>query len=162
MVRSVAVLLGLVVVVVLVGNFLFSRDGGDRPTVDWEQPLVQAREASTFPLWAPPSLPEGWRATTVSYSPGETGRWHLGVQTADDDYVGLEVSPVGERRLVERYSGSTSQDGEVEVGGHTWTRWSGDDETSLVRTDDDGTAILVTGTAPAAEIRDYAATLTTG
>lgn len=161
MVRSVVVLLGLVLVIVFIGNFLFGRDGGDRPTVEWQQPLAQAREASTFPVWAPPSLPEGWRATTVSYDSGQNGRWHLGAQTDDDDYVGLEVSPVGERRLIERYSGSTSEDGTVQVDGQTWTRWTGDDENSLVRTVD-GTTILVTGTAPADVISSYAATLTTG
>ena len=54
-------------------------------TVEFRQTAVYAAEQVDFELLAPSRLPEGWRATSVSFTP-EPSRWHIGQLTADDPW----------------------------------------------------------------------------
>lgn len=128
-------------------------------SVDYESALVSARRDAAFELLAPRSLPEGWYANSVRYEPGVKGRWHLGIITETDAYIGLEQTPVSIRRTVEEYAPETEAKGNVTAGGFEWRlRQSPKGETSLVRRTD-GITVLVTGTATRAVIEKYAASL---
>ena len=128
-------------------------------SVDYESALVSARRDAVFDLLAPRSLPEGWYANSVRYEPGVKGRWHLGVITDKDAYIGLEQTPVSVRRTVEEYAPTTEVKGNVTVGGFEWElRQSPKGETSLVRRTE-GITVLVTGTATQGVIEKYAASL---
>ena len=130
-------------------------------SVDYESALVSARRDAAFDLLAPRSLPEGWYANSVRYEPGVKGRWHLGVITDTDAYIGLEQTPVSIRRTVEDYAPETEAKGNITAGGFEWElRQSPKNETSLVRRTE-GITVLVTGTATAAVIEKYAASLVT-
>lgn len=131
----------------------------ERRDVDYQSALVSAQRDASFDLLAPEQLPSGWRANTVRYEAGEMGRWHLGVITDEEEYIGLEQTPVSVSSTVEEYSPDTEARGEVSIGGFDWElRTSERGETSLVRRADDVT-VLVTGTAPQDVIETYAASL---
>ena len=128
-------------------------------SVDYESALVSARRDAVFDLLAPRSLPDGWYANSVRYEPGAKGRWHLGVITDKDAYIGLEQTPVSVRRTVEEYALTTEAKGNVTIGGFEWElRQSPKGETSLVR-HTEGITVLVTGTATQGVIEKYAASL---
>lgn len=161
-VRTVVVMVVAIVVIFWIGNLLLGRDADPVSTVDYKTPLGQARTAASYPLLAPAELPAGWRATTVSFEPGPQGRWHLGVLTDKDKYVGLEQSPLSERQIIEQFSPDTTARGRTTVDGTAWAlRTSTAGETTLVRRAG-GATVLVTGRAPRAVIEQYAASLTAG
>jgi hypothetical protein len=118
------------------------------------------RESAPFPVYAPTSLPEGWRANGVTYAPGRDGRWHLGVLTDGDRYIGLEQEIDSVPRMVERYAPGATQKDDVEVAGKTWQLWTGDGETAFVREEGEMT-LLVGGPAPRTDIERYLELLTT-
>ncbi len=148
MVRGV-VLLG--VAVVLVGWFLglFRDDTVVEPdAVDYPAVAEQAQSGAPFALAVPSSLPEGWRATSARFDPGDDS-WHVGILTEDDRYAGIEQSADGAARLVEEFADGSAAAGRVEIAGRQWRRLvdAGDGEVTLVRRGAQVTT-LVTGSAP--------------
>lgn len=130
--------------------------------VDYATAAKAARGVSGFAIYTPASLPKGWKATTVSYTAGVRGAWHLGVVTDDEKYIGLEQTGAGRLKALEDFAPDTEPKGSSTVGGFDWqVRKSNRGETTLVRDDGDIT-ILVTGTAKQSVIEDYAASLTPG
>lgn len=161
-VRTVAVLAVVVLALFALARLLFFQPVEPARAVDYRAPLAQARKVAPFDVLAPARLPARWRATTVTYEPGPKGRWHLGVLTDDEDYVGLEQSPVAAATLLRRFSPDTRADGTAQIGGKTWMQRTSDDgETTYLRTLGDAT-VLITGRATPAQLRAYAASLTTG
>lgn len=157
MVVLVAIVLGLV----LGGRALFGAapDSGHRSTVDYRATFEQVRKVAPFDVVAPPSLPDGWRATSATYDSGPKGRWHLGVVTDGKEYVGLEQTPLGVPTVVERFAADTRPKGKTSIDGNTWrVRAGADSETTLVRRAG-GVTTLVTGTAPRKQLESYAASL---
>jgi uncharacterized protein DUF4245 len=154
--RSVG-LLGLILVTLFgVGKLLTVTP--DEPThpVDYRSAVESSRKVADFDLLAPTKLPQGWRATSVRFDPDA---WHLGVLTADDDYVGLEQVRTGEKRAIERFAEGSRADGSATIDGVTWSRRSGPgDDTTYVRREGDMT-IVVTGTAPRDDIERYVSSL---
>jgi len=147
MVRGV-VLLG--VAVVLVGWFLglFRNDTVVEPdAVDYAAVAEQAQPGAPFALAVPSSLPEGWRATSARFDPGDDS-WHVGILTEDDRYAGIEQSPEDASRVVEEFADGSVAAGSVEIVGRPWRRLVdvGDGEVTLVRRGAHTT--LVTGSAP--------------
>lgn len=148
MVRGV-VLLG--VGVVLVGWFLglFRNDTVVEPdAVDYAAVAEQAQPGAPFALVVPSSLPEGWRATSARFDPGDDS-WHVGILTEDDRYAGIEQSAEDAARVVEEFAGGSVAAGSVEIAGRPWRRLvdAGDGEVTLVRRGAQATT-LVTGSAP--------------
>jgi hypothetical protein len=127
--------------------------------VDYQQTLDYARGQVDFPLLAPASLPEGWRATSADFVP-EPARWHLGVLTDEDRYVGLEQSRSSLEKMVETYVDREAVRGKtVQVEGEAWRTWTdGDGDTALTRVDDEVTALVV-GTAGLDVLVDYVESL---
>ena len=97
MIRSLAVILiPLVIITVL---FTDLPKDAQVSEVDWTPVLTTAREEAPFPVLAPTNLPDGWRATRVSWvnegepvlngDPSVRNQWQLGFLSPDDVYLGL-------------------------------------------------------------------------
>jgi hypothetical protein len=154
--RSIAVI-GLILVALFgIGRLVTVEPDHPTTPVDYRSAAESSRTVADFDLLAPTSLPEGWHATSVRF---DKGAWHLGVLTADKEYVGLEQVREPERRTVERFAPRSTSDGAAEIEGTTWSRRSGPDgDSTYVRRDGDMT-VLVTGSAPRAQIERYVASL---
>ncbi|PJJ56778.1 uncharacterized protein DUF4245 [Mumia flava] len=153
-VRSMLVMGVILVALFGIGRLFWGNDAPDRPPVDYATTVTQVRDAAPYDVYAPTSLPDGWRSNGVTFEPGTQGRWHLGVLTENDEYIGLEEQNESPRVMVETYAPDTEVVDEVEVGGETWQLRSGGGETTFVRTDGDLT-VLVTGSAPREDVEAF-------
>jgi hypothetical protein len=130
-------------------------------TVDYAPVVTQAKKAADFALVAPPSLPRGWRATTVRFDDQVPQHWHLGVLTDRDRYIGLEQGDRSARSMVEEYvDEEASRGSRVDVDGRPWTTYhdSGGD-LALVRRDGRATTLVVGHDVPRDVLVSYAAGL---
>ena len=164
--RSAAGMIGAMLVLLLVViGFVAFRDlnrnepGSPVRAVDYQKTLGFAQDSAGFPLLAPPSLPEGWRATSATFVP-DPARWHLGVLTDEDRYVGLEQSRGSVRDMVETYVDREARRGrQVRIEGQQWRTWTDEDgDTALTRVED-GVTTLVVGTPELELLVDYVTTL---
>ncbi|MDN5852557.1 MAG: DUF4245 domain-containing protein [Actinomycetia bacterium] len=155
MLRSVLVLGAIVAL--FVGATALMRDDPPEAGADIEYAEIasEASSAVPYPLLAPTSLPDGWRANSARVVPGEPPSWHLGMLTAGDDYVGIEQAKASVRAMVAKHAEGTRPAGSADLGGQTWkVRAGGDGETTFVR-HQGGVTTLVTGDAPREQIERY-------
>jgi hypothetical protein len=164
--RSFSGLIGAMIVLLLVVAAFVAFRGVFRTdtevpvrTVDYRATQSFAQEQIDFPILAPERLPEGWRATSVRFVP-DPPRWHLGVLTDEDRYVGLEQSRSSEEKMVETYVDRDAvRGGSVQAAGETWQSWTDEGgDTALTRVED-GVTVLLVGTPDLDVLRDYAETL---
>lgn len=144
--RSMALL--LIPILAFVGYQTLVRDEPDPiAPVDYAGAAAAVPSEAPFSVLVPEALPVGWRATSVRYSPGPQAHWHLGVLTADDEYVGLEqvVDDVDDAAM--SFAPDTAAAGSITIAGQVWQRRtdSARNETALVRQADD-MSIVVIGT----------------
>jgi hypothetical protein len=127
--------------------------------VDYQETLDFAQQAVGFPLLAPGRLPEGWRATSATFVP-DPARWHLGVLTDEDRYVGIEQARSSAAEMVESYVDPDARRGEtVTVAGDRWQVWTDEGgDTALTRVEQ-GVTTLVVGTPELSVLREYANSL---
>ena len=154
--RSIAVLGAIILALFVIGRLVTVTP--DQPTraVDYREAVESSRTVADFDLYAPRSLPRGWRATSVRY---EENSWHLGVVTDEDDYVGLEQVADSTKRAIERFAEGSRAFGETVIGGETWSLRTGpDDDLTYVRRDT-GNTIVVTGTASRPVMERYISSL---
>lgn len=156
----------LVLLLVVVAFVLFrgiNRDAPPSPvrTVDYQRVVDFAREQTDLDLLAPPRLPAGWRATTVDFVDTEGDRWHLGLLTDEERYVGLEQSTSSAASMVETHVDEDAARGEpVEVAGRPWRSWTdADGDLALVREDGGTTTLVVGHVVPQPVLVDFAASL---
>ena len=134
-------------------------------TVEWAPWVKSGRADGRLRLVAPEALPTGWRATSASYRSGVDPRWHLGMLTDNGKYVGVEESEERASDLVEQFVDANATQGEdVQIDGNDWQTWTdGGGDYALVLTlespEGHPESVLVGGSAPDREIRDFAATL---
>lgn len=154
----------LVLLLVIVGFVMLrdlNREQPESPaeTVDYQQTLGYARENASFEVLAPERLSDGWRATTVEFVP-EPSRWHLGVLTDEDRYVGLEQAVGSERSIVETYVDPDPVRGKnVTIDGQSWRTWTdAGGDTALVRSRAQVTTLVV-GSVGQDELVDYVTSL---
>jgi hypothetical protein len=157
--RTTVVILAIMAVLGGAQQLLSSPPGDPVRPVDYSQALDAARDVAPFDVLAPDELPEGWRATTVRYVPGDEPSWHLGILTDEDLYVGLEQSVGTPEDLVEQHAAGSRPEGEVELDGSAWQLRREGDETTLVRDEKGPAATLVTGDAPQDDVEQLAASL---
>ncbi|MET3961045.1 hypothetical protein ABIE44_000979 [Marmoricola sp. OAE513] len=139
-------------------------------TVDWSAWVKAGRADHRLALFAPDALPKGWRATSASYVGGNDPRFEIGMLTEDGKYVGIVESESSVRTLVRQNIDDKAERGEdVTLNDTTsawqvWTDSGGDYGVALDVENPDGTSetVLVFGSAPDDEIRDFAATLRPG
>ncbi|MFF0741350.1 DUF4245 domain-containing protein [Streptomyces sp. NPDC004111] len=128
-------------------------------TVDYRVELSTAQRSAPYPILSPQGLPEGWRATSVTYRGNEGKAWHLGFLDPNKEYVGVEQSTNDPAKYVPKVTLSAKDTGKTEqAGGVTWQVWKGEKYDALVRTDK-GATTVVTGTAPQARLVEMAAAL---
>ncbi|WP_079169007.1 DUF4245 domain-containing protein [Streptomyces sp. CC77] len=128
--------------------------------VDYGVELVTAQRAAPYPVAAPEGLPEGWRATSVSYRREEGNAWHLGYLTPEREYVAVEQSTADPKRYIGDVSHGAAATGKTQqAGGRSWERWEGDKYDALVLREK-GVTTVVLGTAPFEQLGTMAAALT--
>ena len=158
----------LVALVVAIGWYYVGRpDESTRPvaTREWTPWVKAGRADGKLTVLAPEKLPEGWRATSARYTPGVDAHWHLGLLTDDDRFVGIEESQDASRDLVSTFVDENAEQGEdVTIDGTVWQVWTdGDGDYALVRTiqtpDGEPEQVLVVGTAPDEQVREFAGSL---
>ena len=155
-VRSVLVLGLIILGLWVVGRLVTVTPDEPTPSVDYAQAAQQVADAVPYAVLSPPSLPNGWRATSARL---DEGRWHLGVVTDGDDYVGLEQEQTDAASLVKDVAPGSKPGGEVTIAGSPWTeRTASDGDITYVRTEGRLTT-LVTGSVPKTELKDYIASL---
>ena len=158
----------LVVVFASVRGLVFGDRSSDVASVDWEAQVRAGRADGKLTVPAPRSLPESWRATSAAYATGTAPSWRMGVVTGDELYLGIYERLGSVADLVEEHVDANAEQGEdVTVAGETWQSFSdsGGDYALVRRVEEPqggrGT-VLVVGTVPRTEVRDYVAGLTTG
>ncbi|MGI8986622.1 MAG: DUF4245 domain-containing protein [Nocardioidaceae bacterium] len=156
--RTTAVLLAIIAVLAGAQQLLSAPPTDPVRPVEYASKAESARTVAPFEVLAPPELPEGWRATSVRFTPGDEATWHLGILTDEDKYVGVEQAVGDVEALLEEHAAQSEPAGSLDLGGDTWQLLRDGDETTLVR-DDGGSATLVTGDAPQADVERLAASL---
>jgi hypothetical protein len=156
-----------VIGVIILGLFAFGKLFTSTPeeatsTVDYLGVREQAQAATDLPLLAPEQLPAGWRATSARFEPGPDGTggsWHLGVLTSDEEYLGLEQTPVALDEAADRWAEDSEEAGSSDVAGRVWSvrAGPGDRIAYLTRTGD--RTIVVTGTVAQDELESYITSL---
>jgi hypothetical protein len=156
----------VVMVVILVGWVGFrslTTQEPDNPvqTVDYAQVVGPAKKAAPFDLVAPPTLPAGWRATSVGFSDQSQPRWHLGVLTDQKRYVGLEHAERPVRQMVAQYVDKDASRGTpVRVAGSAWSTYTdAGGDLALVSEDGRTTTLVVGHDVPRAQLLAYTASL---
>ena len=166
--RSAAGMVGamIVLVVVVIGFVLFRDANRVDPaspvrSVDYQQAADYARGQAGFDLLSPTDLPEGWRATSAGYVPGDDEAWHLGLLTDDERYVGLEQSGSSVDSVVEEFVDPAAKRGQpVEVDGRPWQTWSDDGgDLALVRSQGGTTTLVVGHDVPEGALAEFVGSL---
>ncbi|PUA82213.1 hypothetical protein C7S10_00145 [Nocardioides currus] len=162
--RSTNGLVGALIVTLLaIGTFVVLRSVS-RTDVEVEPEPVdfaaaaEAARGAGFDVVAPPSLPDGWRATTVELVQTDPARWGLGILTDDDTFVGLRQDAASVSDLVEVNIDEDAVEGEpLEIEsaiGDTWQTWSdeGGDTGYSIGYDDQN--VLVYGSASPEQLQE--------
>lgn len=168
MVRSLALVLGVVGVVALI-----TVRGSSDPVreISYADELVAARSAAPYDVLAPEGL-DGYQATSVRYREVDgTTVWHLGFVTPAGDYAGLDQVDAASTGYLEDFVTDLTEGAvagtQVTVAGELWQRYDGGGSSAdeqvrgLLRTDA-GASVLVSGTAAWAELEELAGALDAG
>ena len=171
--RSVAGMVGALIVVVAIGVVWVKIGGSDEQptpvkTVDWAAWVKAGRADQQLSVFAPATLPTGWRATSVDYVGGTGAHWHLGLLTDSAKYVGIEESRASTEDLAEQYVDQDAVRGkDTTIGGETWQTWTdAGGDYALARSVEVGgrpyESVIVGGSAAESAIREFAGALTSG
>lgn len=161
MVGAMVVLIAVVLAFVAFRDLNRSDPASPVDEVDYTKAAEVARDAAGIEILAPRSLPAGWRATSVRFADGAEGRWHLGLLTDDDQYVGLEQSDDPVRSMVRTHvDREADRTGGVTIGGDRWSRWADDGgDVALVRRAEGTTTLVVGHDVPPDELQGFVASL---
>ncbi|MBB4929787.1 hypothetical protein F4561_000607 [Lipingzhangella halophila] len=165
-----AAALGLLVAVLLVMAFVVSaRNEEHIPRVDYGSDAQELSRTAEYTVLVPEDLPEGW-VPTSSRLDAEDGQesggaapaaWTLGFATPEDMHARVSMSDAEPERFVARTTEHGDPDGESEIGDATWERYlnEGEEQRSLVRADEGGATVVVTGSADYKELETLAGSL---
>lgn len=154
--RTVLVMAAVLLGIALVGRVFTIDPGPPASTLDPAQVAPRAARDAGVPLYAPRSLPAGWRATAAEMR-GDV--WHVGVVTVDEDYIGMEQARASSADTLRRFAKGSRADGTVRVGGDLWSRRTeADGDTVYVRRAG-STTLLVIGSAPRQQLERYLSSL---
>ena len=161
MVGAMIVLLAVVIGFVVVRDLNRNDPADPVRAVDYQRDAEFARQEAGFDLLAPSSLPDGWIATSARYVPGAEERWHLGLLTAEERYVGVEQADDSVEDMVEQHVDAAATQGEpTTVEGRRWSTWTDDGgDLALVREDGGTTTLVVGHDVPADELEAFVASL---
>jgi len=162
-VRDMILSLALIMVAAGVVYLFVPHDGKapDLKRVDYRVELLTARRAASYPVAAPEGLPSGWKATSVRFRGDEFDAWHLGFHTPDGEYVAIEQSTQKRSTFIDEASQGAKETKVTEqIGGRTWTRYTGGRYDALVLQGADGSTTVVAGTASFDQLSKMAGALT--
>lgn len=162
--RSTGGLVGaLIVTLVCVFAFVGWRElfRGDMESevlpIEWQE-SVKLADSEGLPIVRPAELPEGWRATSVHLRGVGGVQWGLGLLTDDGAFVGIRQQDVSVSELVQTYVDKAAVQGDdVTVSSRvtdTWQTWSDDGGDRGYSTELGDDALLVYGSAPAADLEE--------
>jgi len=164
MVRSMAVVLIPVAFVAGLVGLLRPSSEAVRD-VEWAPALESAREAASYDLVGPQSVPEGWTATRVAYEAGastEDRVWRMSFVTDEGAYLGLVQRAGDAEAIVRRELPDFEVDGVWRQGGQEWTRLveagARDPDVALVVERDDSVVILI-GSGDYSDLEAFSASL---
>ncbi len=159
MVRSMAVVLALVALIMLVS---WRPQPEAVRVVDVAPVAMLAGSQATFPVQAPAGLPSGWRPTSARWEPTEMSGsdpvLHIGYVTPSDQYAQVSQSVNGTAGYVDEQTDGGLPQGQSSIAGTTWERREGTDRRSLVLAAD-GVVTVVSGGASWAELEALAGSL---
>ena len=159
----------LIVTLLVIGAFVALRalnrnDLEVKPTaVDYLASVAYAQDSGYDPVY-PASLPEGWVATSVDFTPGDRPAWGIGMLTDDGKFVGLRQADESLDDLLHTYVDKDPAEGDrVEVTGSVASSWrtfsdSGGDHAYAAEVA--GDTVLVYGSASTADLREVVDDLT--
>ncbi|WP_147384767.1 DUF4245 domain-containing protein [Nocardioides cavernaquae] len=159
-----AMIVTLLVIIVFVAFRAVNRDELIvRPeAVDYLQTVEALQQGDDLDPVYPPTLPEGWIARRAVFS-AEHLAWELDILTDDEKYIGLRQAVMPEQDLIEEYVDEEGEpEGSTGLGGTMnleWEGWKVDGDDTAFTTKIDGATVLVFGSAPAAEVKAFAASL---
>ncbi|MBD0422900.1 DUF4245 domain-containing protein [Streptomyces sp. TRM S81-3] len=163
--RDMVLSLGVIVLAGLVMWVFIPHDDKepDIKRVDYRVELLTARRAAPYPVAAPEGLAKEWKPTSVRYRGDDFDTWHLGFHTPDGEYVQVQQSTQKPARFIEDATqGAAKTERAEEIGGRTWTRYTGGRYDALVLQDVDGmkgATTVVAGTGSFEQLADMAAAL---
>ncbi|MER6960595.1 MULTISPECIES: DUF4245 domain-containing protein [unclassified Streptomyces] len=132
----------------------------DVKRVDYRVELLTARRAASYPVAAPEGLPDTWKATSVRFKGDDFDAWHLGFHAPDGEYVTIEQSTQKRSQFIDQASqGSTATKVTEQIGGRTWTRYTGGRYDALVLQDAAGSTTVVAGTGSFEQLSTMAGAL---
>ncbi len=154
-VGSMIVLVAVVLAFVLFRDAFRDNDAVELEPVDYLAVVGPAQE-SGFEVVYPPSLPRGWRATSVDYDPGTRPAWGVGMLTAEGKFVGLRQEDDDLDSLLETYVDEEAVEGErVDVDGAIvteWQEWSDDGGDHAFTATVADHEVMVYGSAPVEDL----------
>ncbi|MGC9381146.1 DUF4245 domain-containing protein [Streptomyces sp. MH13] len=164
--RDMVLSLGVIVLAGLVMWLFIPHDDDGEPDlkrVDYSVELITARRAAPYPVAAPEGLSEDWKPTLVRYRGDQFDAWHLGFRAPDGEYVAIEQSTEKPSAFIEEASQGAQRTGKTEeIGGRTWTRYTGGRYDALVLHDTDGVkgvTTVVAGTGSFDQLNQMVAAL---
>ena len=160
---SMIVLVLVVLAFVLFRSVFRDNEAVETEPVDYLSVVGPAQETG-FAIVYPPSLPSGWKATSVDYDRGTRPAWGIGMLTDDGKFVGLRQADEDIDSLLDTHVDENAVEGDtVTVDGAIvpeWQQWSdegGDLAYSATVGDDE---VLVWGSAPAEDLLAVVRSLT--
>ena len=159
MVRSMAVVLAVVAVIVLLA---WRPDPEPITVVDAAPVVARAAAQADFAVSAPAGLPDAWRATSARWEETEESDGlpvlHVGYVTPADAYAQVTQSTATSPAYLQEQTKKGRPDGTIEVDGVPWERFDADDRRSLVLAGDP-VLTVVSGSADWPELVELASSL---
>ena len=163
--RSFSGMIGaLVVLLLVIGGFVafraVTRDDleVEVETVDYLETVGFAQDGDLTVVY-PPTVPSGWKATSVDAEPGR--EWSIGFLTPDG-FAGIQQSDESSSTVVETYVDEDATEGDpVTIAGSEWETWTDEGGDVGYLGEVDGQQVLVYGSASPESLRTLAASLTT-
>ncbi len=143
MVRSMAVVVAVVVVIVL---FTWRPHSQGVKAVQIGPLVTYARSQAGYPIYVAKAGATGFIPTSVRWEPTTASRpdfaWHVGYLTPGNAYVQIEQSASKNPDYVAEQSGKGTAVGAVIIGGVGWEKLQAPGERSLVRITPTNTIVL--------------------
>ena len=159
MVRSMAVVLGVVVVVMLLA---WRPDPEPITVVDVTPAVTRAAAGADFGVRAPMGLPDGWRPTSARWEPtarsGDEPVLHVGYVTPADQYAQVSQSAARTAAYLDEQTAGGEPAGQLLVQGVVWERFENAERRSLVLADE-ASLTVVSGSAGWTELASLAGSL---
>jgi hypothetical protein len=161
-----ALLISLIVIGAFVAFRAINRDEleVEPEAVDYLE-TVRALQDEGVTVVYPPSLPEGWIATSVDFQPGQRPAWGLGLLTDDEKFVGIRQEDTPLEDMLDTYvDENASEAATTRISSDVAQSWrqfedAGGDHAFAAQLDDQW--VLVYGSADPADLQAFVERLTT-